>query len=165
MQEVWVEIEDYPNYAISNMGRVLNIQRNTVLMPRPNREGHLRVSLSNGGIVRDFYIRRLVAAAFFIDYDPRHQVIHWDDDKENNTVNNLRLRKQFDEGEYESPRRKLIGQRVEVIETGDVYRTARDCARYIQGDYGSIYACLRGERSSHMGFTFRYYDENGAHAA
>lgn len=157
MKEEWVEIEGYPNYAVSNYGNVLNIQRDRILTPRPNDEGHLRVSLSNGGIVRDFYIRRLVAAAFFIDYDPRHQVFHWNDNKEDNSVTNLRLRKRFDE-DYMPPVRKVIGRRVEVIETGDVYRTARDCARHINGDYGSVYACLRGERSSHMGYTFKYYE-------
>lgn len=167
MEEEWVAIDGYPNYAVSNLGRVVNIKRDRLLLPRPNDEGHLRVSLSEGGQVRDFYVRRLVAAAFFSDYDPRQQVFHWNDDKEDNTVNNLRLRKtvRLSANSFLSSR-KQTGKRVEVIETGDVYRTARDCARHIGGDYGSVYACLRGDRNSHMGFTFRYYDEwHGAEAA
>lgn len=160
MEEEWVVIDGYPNYAVSNLGRVVNIKRDRELLPRPNDEGHLRVSLSEGGQVRDFYVRRLVAAAFFVDYDPRQQVFHWNDDKEDNTVDNLRLRKRerLSANSFLSTR-KQTGRQVEIIETGAVYRTARDCARHIGGDYGSIYACLRGDRRSHMGYTFKYYDE------
>jgi hypothetical protein len=160
MKEDWVEIEGYPNYAVSNYGRVLNIQRDTFLKGRPNDEGYLRVSLSIDGRVQDQYVHRLVAAAFFTGYDSREQVFHYDGDKENNTVDNIRMKKRSRAGDIWLNRtRKQTGKRVEVVETGDVYRTARDCARYIGGDYGSVYACLRGDRRSHMGYTFRYYDE------
>jgi hypothetical protein len=159
MKEEWVAVQDYPNYAVSNLGRVLNIQRDTILKPRPNDEGYLRVSLSLEGQVRDQYVHRLVAAAFFTGYDMREQVFHFDGDKENCALNNLRMKKRPRFGDTLSSRRRQTGKRVEVVETGDVYRTARDCARYIGGDYGSVYACLRGDRRSHMGYTFRYYDE------
>lgn len=160
MRENWVEIEGYPNYAVSNLGRVLNIQRDTILKARPNDEGYLRVSLSNNGLVRDFYVHRLVAAAFFTGYDPRGQVFHFNEDKEDCSVDNIRMKKIPQLGDRLPFRnRRQTGRKVEVVETGDVYRTARDCARYIGGDYGSVYACLRGDRRSHMGYTFRYYDE------
>ena len=157
MKEEWVEIEGYPNYAVSNYGRVANLQRDTLLRLRPNDEGYLRVSLSFEGRVRDFYVHRLVAAAFFTGYDPREQVIHWDGDRENNSVDNIRLRKR----ERYIPNRPIqprLGQAVRIVETDEVFRTARDCANYIGGDYGSVYACLRGDRRSHMGFTFEYHE-------
>ena len=157
MKEEWVVIEGYPNYAVSNLGRVVNITRDTMLKPRPNDEGHLRVSLSFEGRVRDFYIRRLVAAAFFEGYDPREQVFHWNDDKEDNTLINLRMRK-MPRGEIVQRNRRQTGQQVEIVETGQVFRTARDCASFVGGDYSSIYACLRGDRRSHMGYTYKYYD-------
>ena len=157
MREEWVEIDGYPNYAVSSLGRVANIQRDTLLRLRPDDTGRLRVSLSFEGRVRDFYVHRLVAAAFFTGYDPREQVIHWDDNRENNSVDNLRLRKSE---RYESARiiKPRGGRRVQIKETGQVFRTARDCANFIDGDYGSVYACLRGDRRSHMGYTFEYYD-------
>jgi len=158
MREEWVAIDGYPNYAVSDLGRVANIQRDKVLKPRPNDEGYLRVSLSFEGRVRDFYVHRLVASAFFTGYDPREQVIHLNGDFEDCSVRNLRLRKRPRAGDRLIPSRRPIGRPVEVVETGQVYRTARDCADFIGGDYGSIYACLRGERRSHMGYTFKYYD-------
>lgn len=157
MHEEWVVVDGYPNYAVSSLGRVANLQRDRLLTLRPNDDGWLRVSLSFEGRVRDFYVHRLVASAFFDGYDPREQVIHWDGDRENNTVGNLRLRKRE---RYDSPRiiKPRAGRRVQIKETGQVFRTARDCANYIDGDYGSVYACLRGDRRSHMGYTFEYYD-------
>ncbi len=159
MKEEWVEIEGYPNYAVSNYGRVVNVKRDALLKLRPNDEGYLRVSLSFEGRVRDFYVHRLVAGAFFEGYDPREQVIHWDDDHENNAITNLRMRKQsrLDSSSF-LRRKRQTGQRVEIVETGEVFRTARDCAKYVGGDYGSVYACLRGDRRSHMGYTYKYYD-------
>lgn len=157
MKENWVEIEGYPNYAVSNLGRVSNVKRDVLLKLRPNDEGYLRVSLSFEGRVRDFYVHRLVAVAFFDGYDEREQVFHWDDNKENNTVLNLRMKKR-PRGEVVRINRRQTGRQVKVLETGQVFRTARDCANYISGDYGSIYACLRGDRQSHMGYTFEYYD-------
>lgn len=158
MKEEWVEIEGYPNYAVSNYGLVVNVKRNVLLKPRPNDEGYLRVSLSFEGRVRDFYVHRLVAGAFFEGYDPREQIVHWDDDRENNSITNLRMRKRPRGDIPESRTRKQTGRRVEIVETGEVFRTARDCANYVSGDYGSVYACLRGDRNSHMGYTYKYYD-------
>lgn len=158
MKEEWVEVENYPNYAVSNLGRVVNISRDAVLKSRPNDEGYLRVSLSSGGRVKDFYVHRLVAGAFHAGYDHREQIIHWDDNHSNNKLSNLRMRKR-PRGERPLRRsRRQTGRQVEVVETGEVFRTARDCANHIGGDYGSVYACLRGDRKTHMGYTFKYYD-------
>lgn len=158
MKEQWVAIDGYPNYEVSDMGRVVNIKRGVLLKPRPNEDGYLRVSLSRGGEVKDYYLHRLVASAFMVDYNPRQQVIPVNGDLEDCRASNLHMRR---EPRFNmAPRRiRAIGRKVVVMETGDVYRTARDCADYIGGDYGSVYACLRGERRSHMGYTYRYYDE------
>jgi hypothetical protein len=160
MSELWVAIDGYPNYAVSNLGRVANTKRDELLRLRPNDEGYLRVSLSHQGIVRDFYVHRLVAQAFMLDYDPRQQVIPVNGDLEDCRIINLHLRRRPRPDDMPIRRIRQTSRRVEVIETGDVYRTARDCADYIGGDYGSVYACLRGERRSHMGYTFKYYDED-----
>jgi hypothetical protein len=101
-----------------------------------------------------------------LDYDPRQQVIQVNGDLDDCRLVNLHLRRQPRSDEMPIRRIRQTSRSVEVIETGDVYRTARDCADYIGGDYGSIYACLRGERGSHLGYTFRYYDsEYGENAA
>lgn len=170
MEEKWVELDDYPNYAVSSRGRVWNMQRDTILAERVASNGSLRVALSNQGVIRHFYIHQLVFMAFMGDFRPQEHIIHFNGDKEDNRIENLRLRKREKPSEvtpiadiaYERAmrrRRREWGRNVVVVETGDVFRTVRDCANYINGDYGSIYRCLREEQGSHKGYTFQYYDE------
>jgi hypothetical protein len=166
VQETWIEIAGYPNYAVSNYGQVINVVTDTILKPRPNDRGYLRVRLSNDeDHGREFYIHKLVGQAFF-NFPLEEHTIHYDDDKNNNSVSNLRLRKRVRtdistrplRGQEKVEYQRQWGKRIRIIETAEVFRTVRDCARYINGDYSSIYACLRGDRSSHRGFTFEYHD-------
>lgn len=165
MSETWVEVEGYPSYAVSNYGRVLNVRTNQVLSPRPNSRGYLRVRLASAEhILREFYIHKLVGKAFW-NFSFEDQTIHYDGDIQNNNATNLRLRKRerlysgtrpLEQGEPEEFRRQW-GQPIRIVETGEVFRTVRDCASYINGDYSSIYACLRGDRSTHRGYSFTYH--------
>ena len=50
-------------------------------------------------------------------------------------------------------------RKVRIVETGDIFLTVENCAKYIGGDPSSIYRVLRGERISHKGLTFEYYYE------
>lgn len=162
--EKWEVVEDFPNYSVSDKGRVINTQHARELTPRINDGGYHRVTLCNGGKCREFYIHKLVALCFF-DFPMEDQVIHYDGDFSNNAINNLYLRKRVRqvtmarplvETETEEFRRQW-GKRVRIVETGEVFRTVRDCASYINGDYSSIYAVLRGHRESHRGFTYEYH--------
>lgn len=165
MQETWIEIEGYPNYAVSNDGQVMNVITDTVLSLRPNDRGYLRVRLSNEGTVREFYVHKLVGRAFF-NFPLEEQTIHYDGDQYNNSISNLRLRKRIQmdtgtrplRGMERSEYHRQWGKRIIIIETAEVFRTVRDCANYINGDYSSIYACLRGDRRSHRGYTFEYFE-------
>lgn len=165
MEEVWIQIELCPNYAVSNRGRVLNISRDIYISQRETEEGTLRVSLYDRGRQQDFYVHHLVYEAFYGKLEDGNQIVHLDGDKKNNTPENLRHRKRMRkikegnhplaEGEETNPRH--WGRKVMILETGEIFRTVRDCADYINADYSTIYACLRGERRSHRGFTFQYY--------
>lgn len=165
MQETWVDIKEYPNYAVSDHGRIMNVQRETFLTPRENSKGYFRVTLSDGGHVEEYYIHKLVAHTFF-GWPYNDTTIHYDGDRSNNHVSNLRLRKRERqevntrplESHEVSEYRRQWGKRIRIIETGEIFRTVRDCARYVNGDYSSIYRCLRDERGSHRGFTYEYYD-------
>lgn len=49
---------------------------------------------------------------------------------------------------------------VRIIETGEVLASARVVATRIDGAYGDVYQCLRGERHTHKGYTFEYVDDD-----
>jgi hypothetical protein len=162
VEEVWIPLEGYPNYAVSNFGDVKNVRSDQILRHRPDGKGYLRVSLSNEGVVRDHYIHHLVAKCFFGRYEDGEQINWVNGDITDNFVGNLRLRKAARQAilDMAPPREdaRAWGKRVRVLETGAIYRTVRDCARHIRGDHSTIYACLRGERKTHRGYSFEYWE-------
>ncbi len=105
MQEIWKDIENYPNYQISNLGRIKSKKRITkvgiknvkriirnekILKPSKLTKGYLGIRLyDNNSNAKTFKIHRLVAQAFISNPNNLSQVNHIDGDKTNNTVENL----------------------------------------------------------------------------
>eukprot|EP01040_Poterioochromonas_malhamensis_P008755 gene8755-9483_t len=89
IEEVWKVIEEYPDYEVSNMGRLWSWKRNKYMkLTMGNR--YIRVVLSNENQMKGFQFHRLVANAFIPNPDNKPVVDHIDGDAMNNQVNNLR---------------------------------------------------------------------------
>lgn len=156
--EVWAGIEEFPDYAVSTYGKVMNVHTNTLLKPRNNSYGYTRVALRRDGKTHDVYVHHLVAKAFITGYVPGVQIRHVEDNS-NNHVLNLRFRRGVRMGTLAKHPRKARTRRIRVVETNMVFLSVESCARYIGGDVSSIYRVLRGERISHKGFSFEYHYE------
>lgn len=65
--EEWKIIPEFPDYEISNLGRVWNRRRDREVMPNPNNWGHLKVSFTPARLTRT--VALLVAQAFVQPYD------------------------------------------------------------------------------------------------
>lgn len=156
MDEVWGEIEGYPNYAISNHGEVVNIKFGRSLKPRANSRGYYQVVLYGDIGRREYYLHQLVAEVFLGDFRSGAHIRHLDGDKQNNNVTNLRLRGGIS-GDYETD--YVRGRRVRIVETGQVFINAYACASYIGGQASNIYAVLRGKHKKHLGYTYEYLEE------
>lgn len=79
----------YPNYIITNDGKVYNSQRSKYLVPVKSENGYMFVSLSDGQERKSFTIHRLVALLFIENHNNYLEVNHIDFDKTNNNVGNL----------------------------------------------------------------------------
>ena len=77
--EIWKDIEGYPNYQVSDLGRVKSkaritnvgirhtsqvLRKERILVPRKDSNGYLRVQLFLDKVGKDFVLSRLVAKAF-----------------------------------------------------------------------------------------------------
>ena len=99
IEEIWRPIEGYEGlYEISSYGRVKSVDRydrrnqfrkGKLLKNKDNGNGYLICSLSKNGIVKNKYIHRLVAEAFIERADGLYEVNHKDENKKNNSVDNL----------------------------------------------------------------------------
>ena len=93
--EIWKDIEDYEGiYQISNLGNVKSLnyrgtKQERLLKLIPNKIGYINVQLCKNGIVKPFYVHRLVAIAFLNKDNNKNEVNHINMVKTDNRVENL----------------------------------------------------------------------------
>lgn len=147
-EEHWVPVPGFPNYEVSNMGRVVNIKTGVDLKPRTTNLGYVQVALYDKGIRMDRVIHRIVAQAFFVDYDDNIEVRHINGDKTENTVRNLTL-----------GAKKRIA--VRIVENGMEFDSLLACGSYLGGDSRGVSNVINDPKrhKSYKGYTFEVIDK------
>lgn len=87
-QEIFITINEFNNYEISNFGRVRNKETGCILKPSI-RKGYERVGLYSEGERTYFSIHRLVGEYFLGNPNDKPQINHKDGNKKNNFYGNL----------------------------------------------------------------------------
>ena len=162
--ELWVSIKNFPNYEVSSHGRVRNIKTGRILKPGVNKHGYEIVALSNSFERKTSAVHRLVADNFY-DGDHENLVVdHVDTNKRNNFIANLEFctsgennRRAYATGlktpvpAYNQP----TNRKVKIVETGEVFNSINECARYINGNHRHISDCLNGKLKTHKNFHYK----------
>lgn len=134
MKEQWREIEEFPLYAISDRGRVMNQQTELIKVASLNQGGTPNVLLTRG----KYQTRRSVAllvADRFLPPPPRESFdtpINLDGDRTNNAVTNLMWRPRWFAVAYNQQWQHPMpfGYVNKIRDTTDgVVYTVDDCAR------------------------------------
>ena len=95
MDEVWIQIDDHPDYAVSNHGRVKRIKTGPgtyagkIKKQGTNTHGYQTVSLSLGTKAKNIVVHTLVCTAFHGPPPPGKHTNHKDGLKTNNNSSNL----------------------------------------------------------------------------
>jgi len=147
--ECWKIIEDYPNYMVSDQGRIMNIKRGKCLRPFPNTDGYLVLSLTKDKKQRQFRVNRLVALAFVPNPDNLPEVNHDDEDKLNNFASNFTWMTKQQNSEYSKAISCVFidpdGNKVEVY---NINKFSRENG--LRGS--SMHAVAKGKYNSHKGW-------------
>ena len=155
--EIWKDIQGYEGkYQISNMGRFksLNYRRTgkeKILEGYPDKDGYLFVQLWKDGKGKNCRINRLVAQAFLENPQNLPEVNHKDEDKTNNTVDNLEWCNHIYNQYYGTKRErqaKSKGKPVICITTGEIYQCATEAMRKTGVDKANIHKCCTGQYKS-----------------
>lgn len=163
--EEWRSIESYPNYEVSDHGNVRNVLTSRVLKPGVKSNGYLVVVLRKNEKGNTKLVHQLVAGSFCRKDGDKLVVDHIDGNKKNNHASNLRYCTSSENNKsvyrlglkipahaYDQPTNK----RIRVVETGETYRSIKECARAIGANSAHISDCINGRLKKHHGF---HYEE------
>ena len=92
-KEIWKEIDGWSDYKVSTFGRVMSFRKyrdGKLLILCPDKYSYYRVTLCNKNKHKTCKIHRLVALTFLPNYYGLPTVDHIDQNKENNSIYNLR---------------------------------------------------------------------------
>ena len=174
MEKLWKEIPDTDGkYLISTAGEVMAISRRVkfgnvfrwtktnIRTARKKENGYLELEI----LGKHHYIHRLVAEAFIPNPHNFPCINHKDENKENNSVENLEWCDYSYNANYgtrtKRAKEKQFGDRFVVInlDTGEVYKTPKDASRATGIHNDSISRVCKGKSKTAGGYRWRYLNE------
>ena len=164
--EQWKQIDDFPNYEVSNQGQVRN-KKTLRILKQSFSNNYAYCNLYNNGSHKRVTIHRLVAKAFVPLENGQYQdysVDHIDNNSLNNKSDNLQWLKQEDnlEKSYENGNQKKKKQRVYQYKDGlliNEYESVNEAFR--QTAIRHISEAARGVRASAGGYVWSYEQLGG----
>ena len=165
-EEIWCPIKGYENiYEVSDQGRVKSLKfgKERILKPLRTQKGYLRVSLCKNGEHKMYMVHRLVAQTFIPNPDNLPEVNHKDEDKTNNSVQNL----EWCSSKYNAnfgTRTKRISDKcskmvLQFTKDGEFIRewkSIMDVQRNLGYYNGYISSCCTGKRKSAYNFIWKF---------
>jgi hypothetical protein len=88
--EEWKPIKDFPEYEVSNLGRILSVKKKQVIRQDLNPDGYPTVSLYHLGVRKTKSVHRLVGLSFLPNPDNLTELDHINQEKDDNRAENLR---------------------------------------------------------------------------
>lgn len=174
MDEKWAPSTS-PEYLVSNKGRIYSNKTNKIMKEKKmDAQGHVGFSSINNGRRGYHYLHREMAMAFISNPNNYPIVRHLDDDKNNNSLENLAWGTQKDNhldcvnnktyyAITDENRRKGIEKTrtpIKAINTknGNIsnFYSQGEASRKLNIPQSNIYKVLKGERNKAKNYTFEY---------
>ena len=162
--EIWknVPIAEYDEiYLISSKGRLKNIKRNKIHAICLDSDGYPHYLLCNRGKRKAITAHRLVALAFIDNPNDLPCVNHKDENKLNNSVDNLEWCDVKYNNAYGTRNKRVSdanSQPIAQILNGEiiaVYRNSIEAERATGVDFSKIRLCCRGGRKTAGGYQWK----------
>lgn len=144
MRERWHELEEFPDYAVSDLGHVHNIKTGMPRKTSINQQGIVKISLYQGRELITRSVAVMVAEAFCEGKTSFFNTpIHLDGDRENCRADNLMWRPRWFAVQYhrqfESDVFHQMDVRIEDLETGKQYESVKEACMDLGLYYNDVY--------------------------
>jgi len=137
MKEEWIELEEFPDYAVSNLGNILCLRNDLVRRPSQNQQGIAKITLVLDGRTHTRAVAVLVAktflkrdASYLRDPNIFNTPINTDGDRMNCCVDNLMWRPRWFAIKYHQQFQYIEFHQahpyIEEIETGERFNNIKD---------------------------------------
>lgn len=172
MQEIWKNVVGFEGrYIVSNLGNIIKLpyrdsdgyEQPGLEVSKQDARGYLRVNLRKNGKQRKYMVHRLVAEAFIPNPGNLPQVNHKDEDKTNNSVENLEWCDSSYNNAYGTRNVRISGSKSKP--TGQytldgklvcVWPSAIEIQRQTGWSQSLICSCRRGERKAAYGYIWKF---------
>ena len=157
--EAAVPVAGFPSYRVDKSGNVYNAKKR-ILKQHMTNNGYLRVSVNNEHEKhKTLLVHRVVATAFIPNAGNLPQVNHIDENKTNNSADNLEwctAKQNLEHSRVIEQARAANFQRVECVTTGKAYNSIKEVTNELGLSHGNIVACCKGRRKMCGGLEWKY---------
>ena len=165
-EEIWCPIKGYENiYEVSDKGRVRSLKfgKERILKPGRDKDGYLQVNLWKNGENKMCKIHRLVAQTFIPNPDNLPEVNHKDENKENNSVQNLEWCDRKYNNNYGTHNQRMAENKskpvIQYTKSGEFVKawpSTTDVQRNLGYFHNSISNCCTGKLKSAYNFIWKF---------
>ena len=168
-EEIWKDIDGFPNYQVSDWGRVRNKVTDKILHLQKRKNGYIKVGLWENGEEYTRDVHRLVAITFLGNHEGL-VVNHINGKKDDNRLTNLEWCT-YKENMQHAMRTGLFTPKapepkrtpIRIVETGEVFESITACAKAIDSSVINIVYAMREDIPDHhscKGLHFEYVSED-----
>lgn len=167
--EIWKDIENYPDYQVSNYGNVKSLKfgKERILKLGKNKDGYYVVYLCKNSKDKKHRVHRLIAQAFLTNPNNLPCVNHKDENKENNCISNLEFCTQEYNANYGTRNERISKTNskpiLQLSKSGNIilrkWGSAVQASNQLNIDCGSIGKCCKGKLKVVGGYRWMYYKD------
>lgn len=179
--EQWAQIDEFPNYKVSSLGRIYNTKNQRFIKPVETSSGYLVVCLYKDACRHTpKRVHRLVAQAFIPNINNWPDINHIDENKRNNTVSNLEWCTPKYNSNYGTRTQRAVAtwkanpkaveasringhkahealkKKVRCLESNQIFNSAVEAAKILGLDRHGISATCRGLNSTAGGLHWEF---------